>query len=93
MEPRWSYLSFLVAFRWQLLRPGKQIFQEVHIGFIHMLRNLRQQVLQIFVDLQVICLGSLHQTIDGRTGFGTMDGINDMPVGSSNGERPDSCKC
>jgi len=58
-----------------------------------MLLNLRQQVLQIFVDPQIVCLGSLHQTVDDRTGFCTVNGVNDVPVGSSNGERPDGLFC
>ena len=44
---------------------------------------------QILVNLQIVGLGSLHQTVDGCAGFGTVDGVNDMPVGSTNGERPD----
>ena len=47
-------------------------------------------MLQILVDLQVVGLGGLYQAVDNRTGFGTVDGVNDMPVGSANGERPDN---
>ena len=46
-------------------------------------------MLQVFVDLQVVGLGSLHQAVDNCTCFGAVDGVNDMPVGSANGERPD----
>ena len=89
MEPRWSYSNLFVAFFRQLLRPGKQILPEVHIGFIHVFRDLRQQLLQVFVDLQLVGLGSLYQAVDDRTGFGTVDGVNDMPVGSTNGKGAD----
>ena len=54
-----------------------------------MLRDLRQQILQIFVDLQLVRLGSFHQTVDDRAGLGTVDGVNDMPVCPANGERAD----
>ena len=47
-------------------------------------------MLQVFVDLQVVGLGGLYQAVDNRTGFGTVDGINDMPVGSANGKGADS---
>ena len=51
-------------------------------------------MLQVFVDLQVVGLGGLYQAVDNRTGFGTVDGVNDMPVGSTSGERPDgSLRC
>ena len=92
-EPRWSYSDLFVALLRQFLRPGKQLFQEVRVCFIHVLRNLRQQVFQIFVDLQVVCLGRLYQAVDGCAGFGIMDGINDMTVGSANGKGSDGPPC
>ena len=74
MEPRWSYLYLLVTFLWQFLRLGEQAFQKLRTGIIHMLLDLRQQMLQIFVDLQIVGLGSLHQTVDRCAGFGTVEG-------------------
>ena len=50
-------------------------------------------MLQIRINLQIICLGSFYKAVDGRTGFGTVDGIHDMPVGSANGERPNGPLC
>lgn len=44
---------------------------------------------QILVDLQFFRLGGFRQAIDNRTSFGTVDGINDVPVGPSNGEGMD----
>ena len=72
----------------------QQILQKIHAGVIYVFRDLRQQMLQVFVDLQLVGVGGLYQAVDNRTGFGTVDGINDMPVGSANGERPDgSLRC
>ena len=93
MEPRWSYSNLFVALLWQLLRPRKQILQEVHIGFINVFRDLRQKMLQVFVDILLVGLGGLYQTVDDRAGFGTVDGVNDMPVGSANGEGADCPFC
>jgi hypothetical protein len=56
-------------------------------------RDLCQQMLQIFVDLQIIGLCSLHQTVDRCAGFGTVDGINDVPIRSANCERTDGTLC
>ena len=88
-EPRWSYSDLLAAFLRQLLRPGKQVFQEVHAGVIHMLWDLRQQMLQIIVDLQLVCFGGFHQAVDHGAGLSTVDGVNDMPVGTANGKEAD----
>ena len=85
----WAYSNLFVAFLRQLFRPGKQILQKIHAGVIYVFRDLRQQMLQVFVDLQVVGLGSLYQAVDNCTCFGAVDGVNDMPVGSANGERPD----
>ena len=84
------YSDFLAALFRKLLRPREEVFQEVHAGVIHVLWDFRQQMLQILVDLQVVCLGGLHQTVDGCAGFGTVDGVNDVPVGATNGKGADS---
>ena len=89
MEPRSSYSDLLTTFLRQFLRPGKQIVQKTQIAAVHVLRDLRQQILQIFVDLQLVRLGGFHQTVDDCTGLGTVDGVNDMPVCPANGERAD----
>ena len=88
-EPRWSYSDLFPALTRQLLRPGEEVIQEVQAGVVHVLRDLRQQVLQVFVDLKPVRLGCFHQAVDDRTGLGTMDGVDEVPVGSANGERPD----
>lgn len=80
MEPRLSYSDLFPAFLREVFRPRKQVFQEVQTGALHMLRNLRQQMLQIFVDLQLVRLGRFHQAIDNSTGLRTVDGVNDVPV-------------
>ena len=86
MEPRRSYSDLFPAFLREVFRPGKQVFQEVQTGSLHMLRYFCQQMLQIFVDLQPVRLGRFHQAVDNSTGLSTVDGVNDVPVGSSNGK-------
>ena len=51
-----------------------------------MLWDLGQKMLQIFIDLQIVRLRCFHKAVDDRARFGAMNGINDMPVGSANGE-------
>ena len=86
MEPRLSYSDLFPAFLREVFRPGKQVFQEVQAGVVHMLRDLRQQMLQIFVDLQSIRLGRFHQAVDNSAGLRAVDGVNDVPVGPPNGK-------
>ena len=93
MEPQGSYSDLFPAFLREDFRPGKQVFQEVQAGVVHMLWNLRQQMLQIFVDLQPVRLGRFHQAVDNSTGLSTVDGVNDVPVGSSNGKGTDRTLC
>ena len=86
MEPRRSYSDLFPAFLREVFRPGKQVFQEVQAGIVHMLRNLRQQMLRIFVDLQPVRLDRFHQAVDNSTGLSAVDGVNDVPVGPPNGK-------
>lgn len=58
-----------------------------------MLWDLGQKMLQIFIDFQIVRLRCFHETVDDRARFGAMNSINDMPVGSANGEWPDSPLC
>lgn len=93
MEPRLSYSDLFPAFLRKTFRPGKQVFQEVQAGIVHILRNLRQQMFQIFVDLQLVRLGRFHQAVDNSTGLGAVDGVNDVPVGPPNGKGTDRTLC
>ena len=93
MEPRWSYSGLLPALIRQLLRPREHVFQEVQAGVVHVLRDLGQQVFRVFVDLHLVRLGCLHQAVNNRAGLGTVDSVNDVPVGAANGERPDCTLC
>ena len=93
LEPRWSFSDFLAAFLRQLLRPGEQVVQEGQAGVVHVLRDLGQQVLQVFVDLQLVRLGRFHQAVDHCAGLGTVDGVDDVPVGPANGEGTDRTLC
>ena len=86
MEPQLSYSDLFPAFLREVFRPGKQVFREVQAGSLHMLRNLRQQMLRIFVDLHPVRLGRFHQAVDNRAGLSTVDGVNDVPVGPPNGK-------
>ena len=63
LEPRWSYSGLFPALLRQVLRPGEQVLQEGQAGFIHMLRDLGQQVFQVFVDLKPIRLGCFHSRV------------------------------
>ena len=69
----------------QGLRPGQKIFYKVQAGILHVLGDLRQQVNQILINLQVVGFGGFYQTVDHGTGLRSVDGINDVPVGSANG--------
>lgn len=48
-----------------------------------MLRNLGQQVFQVFVDLQLVGFCGFHQAVDHSTGLGAVDSVNDVPVGTT----------
>ena len=93
MEPRLSYSDLFPAFLREVFRPGKQVFQEVQAGVVHMLWDLCQQMLQIFVDLQLVRLGRFHQAVDNSTGLRAVDGVNDVPVGPPNGKGTDRTLC
>ena len=54
LELRWSYSGLFPAFLRQVLRPGEQVVQESQAGVVHVLRDLDQQVFQVFVDLKPI---------------------------------------
>ena len=73
----YSYL-FPALFR-ECFRPGEQVLQEVQAGIVHVLRNLGQQVLQAFIVLVLLVLTN-------GTGLSAVDGVNDMPVGTTNGK-------
>ena len=93
MDPRLSYSDLFPAFLREVFRPGKQVFQEVQTGVVHVLRNLRQQMLQIFVDLRLVRLGCFHRAVDNSTGLRAVDVVNGVPVGSPNGKGTDRTLC
>ena len=73
----------------QSFRPGKKILYKAQAGILHVLGNLCQQVNQVLINLQVVGLGGFHQTVDRGTGLCTVDGVKDVPVGSTNSKGPD----
>ncbi len=87
-----SLFGFTASLR-ECLRPGQQFLYKGQIRIVHVLGNFRQQIFQILIDLQIVGLGGLHQAVNYGTGLGTMDGINDVPVGPANDERPDGPLC
>jgi len=43
--------------------------------------NLSQQIFEVIIRFQIIRFGGFRDTINNGTGFGSMHGINRMPVG------------
>lgn len=56
----WSPIGYIQIFCVQVLQPGKHVFQKVQTCLIIILRDPRQQMPQIFVDLQVVRLGGFY---------------------------------
>ena len=54
-----------------------------------MLGNLREQVLEVFIRLQTICLRRLHKAVDRGAGLGAVNRIADVPIVTANTERSD----
>ena len=55
-----------------------------------MLRDLFQKVLEVLVWLEIVCLGCLCNAVDYRTGLGSSDSINSIPVFLPETEGPDT---
>lgn len=77
----------------EYFRPGQQILYKGQTRIVHVLGNFRQRIFQILIDIQIVGLGGFHQAVDHGTGLHSVDGTNDVPVGSANGERPDGPLC
>ena len=60
--------------------PGEQIIQEACVRIVHVLGNLREQVLEIFIRFQTICLRCLHDAVDRGAGLGAVNGVKDTPI-------------
>ena len=70
----------------QVFGPGHQILQIRRIGVVDVLHHDRKQMLQIFVWLQLICLCRFNNAVNDGAGVCPFEGINHVPVGSSNRE-------
>ena len=66
----------LFAFFRKLLRPWKQVLQEIQIRIVHMIRNLGQQMRDVVEDIQIVEFAGLHNAVDDGTGFGSVDGVD-----------------
>ena len=66
----------LFAFFRKLLRPWKQVLQEIQIRIVHMFRNLGQQMRDVVEDIQIVEFAGLHNAVDDGTGFGSVDGVD-----------------
>lgn len=66
----------LFAFFRKLLRPWKQVLQEIQIRIVHMFRNLGQQKRDVVEDIQIVEFAGLHNAVDDGTGFGSVDGVD-----------------
>jgi len=52
--------------------------------------HIEQQIVQIFIHIQPIGLGSLlHQTVNCGTGLGNVHNIAEQPVLSTDAKKPD----
>ena len=69
--------------------PREQIIQEACVRIVHVLGNLREQVLEIFIRLQTICLRCLHDAVDRGAGLGAVNGVKDTPIVAAYAERSD----
>ena len=69
--------------------PGEQVVQEACVRIVHVLGNLREQVLEVFIRLQTICLRRLHKAVDRGAVLGAVDGVKDMPIVAAYAERSD----
>ena len=54
-----------------------------------MLENLREQVLEIFIRLQMFRLRYLHDAVDRGAGLGAVNGVKDTPIVAAYAERSD----
>ena len=66
----------LFAFFRKLLRPWKQVLQEIQIRIIHVFRNLGQQMRNVVEDIQIVEFAGFHNAVDDGTGFGSVDGVD-----------------
>lgn len=71
------------------IRPREQLLQEGGIGVFHMLGDLSEQVLQVFIRLQTIRFCCLDEAVDRGAGFSAVYGIKDMPIVATDAERTD----
>ena len=87
-----SLFQFSAAF-WQLIRPWDQVADIVFRIVIKMQKHLFQNILEVFIWLQVIRLCCLCDAVQHRTRFGSTFRINDLPVLFANAERSDTAFC
>lgn len=72
-----SLNSFMLpAIRWQGFGPRQQSFYEVSVGLVHVLRNLRKQIFEVFVYIKIVGLSRLDDAVDDRTGIGSAQSKN-----------------
>lgn len=90
---RWLFIFFFAVFLRHVFRPGEEAIQKVQTGIVHVLWDLGQQVLQIFVDLLSARLGGFCQAVNNGTAFGDLGGDHDMSVGVTQSERKDRPLC
>ena len=82
--------GFQPAAIWNGVWPRKKIVKGTLGGFlIQTLRNLSEQVLQVFIRLQIVRLGGLNDAVDNCAGFCSVERINKLPVLTANCERTD----
>lgn len=68
-----------MAFRRQFIRPGKQLFDIRRIlieDFVCVFFHYRQNVPDIEIWPQTVCFGSFYDTVEGGTGFSSIDRIS-----------------
>ena len=78
----------------QLLRPWKQIFHKTVIRIFLMILHHSQDVFQISEGIQVIRLCCFRNAVDDRTGFRTIDTVDQFPcmfVQAEAAQRPLCC--
>ncbi len=52
-----------------------------------MLRDLPKQIFQILVNFQIIGFRGLNKTVNNSTGLGSVNSVNDVPVGPADRKR------
>ena len=69
--------------------PRGQIVQKACVRIVHVLWNLHEQVLKIFIRLQTIRFRCFHYAVDRGANPDAVNGVQDTPIVAAYAERSD----